>query len=426
VRRAGEIASRSGSAYVAVLAVTSLLVITGIAGIAVQRARLGTVMTQGDSARARALAEGAVGLALREMAENDGWRSDMGGLWLDGARWDGSSTVSAAVEDPADGSLTDDASEAVRIVGTGHVNGARQTVAAMADGTARGYRVLGSAAHAGEVVRISKDTISSDRPVTSNKGWDQNGGSVGSGGSDTLTMDSGDDLEVGVVGWAIPSVMHLAELLILSGTAIDYADLDGGKIDGVVLSADHNPYGDENPAGIYFIDAGGDNVEVRASVVVATLIVLNGGPGSKIKDDVSWASPSDRLPSLVIDGRLEIDLEDGGRLDMDDLSGGSTWKLSGEAEVKVEGGGFIRVTTGPGDATVERGLSGIFLAGDDTVVKEHLELEGVLISGGTLRFDADSVTLSEGADYVEAPPIGMTGWYEMVLRAGSWERVVQE
>ena len=410
----------------AVLAVTSLLVITGLAGIAVQRARLGTVMTQGDSARARALAEGAVGLAMREMSENDGWRSEMGGLWLDGGRWDGSSTVSAAVEDPADGSLTDDASEAVRIVGTGQVNGARQTVSAMADGIARGYRVLGSAAHAGGVMRVDSDEMSADRALTTNTGWVGPDGGSGASGTGTLSMDSGEDVEVGVVGWEIPSVTHLSELLILSGTAIDYADLDGGKIDGVVLSADHNPYGDENPAGIYFIDAGGDNVEVRGSVLVATLIVLNGGPGSKIKDDVSWASPSDRLPSMVWDGRLEIDLKDGEKLDMDDLAGGSTWTLSGEAEVKVEGGGFIRVTTGPSDATVERGLSGIFLSGDDTVVKEHLELEGVLISGGTLRFDTDPVTLSEGVDYVETPPIGMTGWYEMVLRAGSWERVVQE
>jgi hypothetical protein len=422
-----------GSAYVAVLAVTGMLVLMGLAGVAALRAQRATAWLHRDTQMARELAVSAAELVLEGMRANPRWRDERGGgVWIDERRVSEEATVSAGVRDDVDGDIGDDPEDAVRVVGVGHVNGARQSIGVTVDPVARGYRVFGSAIHAGGLLNINKDTVRADRALTANGSIEHDGVAYASG-SKELAMRGGVTVTGSVVGHALPDFESGAELLAAIGTEIDYEDLDEGSIEDVVLSANNNPYGDENPYGIYVIDADGDELDVRDSVLFATLVVTNAGSDSEVEADVYWRSASDSLPALVHDGDMEFRM-DAGTVTVSHLTGSED--ISASVPALVSGvastvdlsvaGVKIDIAVGPTDSSYESGLRGLFLVSGDVRVDRDLTLEGTLVAGGGVRLNADSVTVTEAADWVANPPLGFVGWYAMVARGGSWGRVVAE
>ena len=101
---------------------------------------------------------------------------------------------------------------------------------------------------------------------------------------------------------------------LATGTLINYSalpDASGNwkRIKRQLLSPTHNPWGGANPDGIYYIDCGGDNLRIRDSRIVATLVLLNVNE-VEIEHSVCWEAPFPNYPALLASGNANVHLDD--------------------------------------------------------------------------------------------------------------------
>lgn len=70
-----------------------------------------------------------------------------------------------------------------------------------------------------------------------------------------------------------------------------------------VLSPNNNPYGPTNSNGIYVVDCLNQDIYIRDSRIVGTLVLLNPGPNSQLLEGgIDWAPAKSNFPSLLVDG----------------------------------------------------------------------------------------------------------------------------
>ncbi|MCK4411936.1 MAG: hypothetical protein KAY32_00195 [Candidatus Eisenbacteria sp.] len=148
----------------------------------------------------------------------------------------------------------------------------------------------------------------------------------------------------------------------------------------VVITAQSNPYGSPSPAGIYWIDAGGEDVYFGNLVIEASLAVIDcddlfiGGGGGTT--DYYHASPDPaRLPAMVVQGNVEMSIE-----------GGKSWPVMIDGETE----------------TVSSGLRGVFFCtgnfqGPQMGASQSIRVTGALLAarldlvgpGTRIRHDPD-------------------------------------
>ena len=116
---------RSGSLYVAVIGVATIVTIIGLSAITLARAKLNTAQDKNDVYEARLLALSAVENAMSDINANASWRS----TYVNNVEYPatpvtlGSGTMTCKFVD-ADGDLTDDNSDDATLFGIGRVGDA--------------------------------------------------------------------------------------------------------------------------------------------------------------------------------------------------------------------------------------------------------------------------------------------------------------
>ena len=202
------------------------------------------------------------------------------------------------------------------------------------------------------------------------------------------------------------------------GTHIDVTDIEesGGVrvIEKQVLSPASNPYGATNPEGIYIIDCGGATIEIGWSRMVATLVLLNVGPNSKLSQPIQWSPAVANYPALLVDGDFGFDMT--GLL-------GNRYLLETSLFVNFNPTG----TPYQGESDTDESdsypgvLNGIvYVSGAATILDESF-FNGVVIANSIqfttgATFDYDSV-------YLDNPPPGFRLGDPMEVIPGSWKRV---
>ncbi|MFG0331478.1 MAG: hypothetical protein ACF8PN_16445 [Phycisphaerales bacterium] len=113
-----SVSARRGSAYVLVLMISMLVVVTGLGGLLTNRVRRQAQSTVRDMETARRLAISAIDLALLEVATTN-WRSTrLNDTWTTPQPL-GAGDISYKFVDEIDGILADDATEPVKLIGRG-------------------------------------------------------------------------------------------------------------------------------------------------------------------------------------------------------------------------------------------------------------------------------------------------------------------
>lgn len=108
-------ARQRGSAFVLVIAVTSIVGIIGMAGLMVVRVQHRGVRGRADATQAQALADAALQLIHRRIADDDAWRDDHEHDTWSSAEALGSGTFIYKFVDEDDGDLADDDRDKVRL-----------------------------------------------------------------------------------------------------------------------------------------------------------------------------------------------------------------------------------------------------------------------------------------------------------------------
>ncbi len=160
------------------------------------------------------------------------------------------------------------------------------------------------------------------------------------------------------------------------------------------ISPTFNPYGTASPNGIYWIDAGGNDVGLRNVAVNACIAVVNVGQ-VRIYDPFGGdatlyyhRSPDpDRLPAMVVDGGID-------------------WQ--------IEGGGAWMIDLGEGTETITCGLHGLFYCtgsflGPQRDATTPINVEGALLAGGTMRIEGPGTFFRHLTDLNTSPLIALTG-----------------
>jgi hypothetical protein len=89
---------------------------------------------------------------------------------------------------------------------------------------------------------------------------------------------------------------------IARATVIPYA----GAIDKKVLTAGSNPWGPVDPNGLYFIDTGGGDLQIKNTRIHGTLIVRTDGGSLFVEDTVLMQNYRSDYPVLIVDGDVYI------------------------------------------------------------------------------------------------------------------------
>ncbi|MBI1189527.1 MAG: hypothetical protein GC200_02445 [Tepidisphaera sp.] len=405
--------SRRGSVYVLVLAAGVVLTSMGIAGLALVRAQRAASDQTEAAQRARLAAQSALGLGVRAITLDPtglSWRSGATTGKLFTGMAIGDASCSAFVTDSAGGNLSDSTAGRVIVSGTANVGGARQAVSAEFVPAGTAYPVMQRALWAGGAMTL-KGTVYADSPIGSNVSVVGSGaivkpqvlapttsGSTFSGGTGTTTVQTMPTSSV-IDQWAAKA------------TPISFSSLPAGKIENVVLSGGYNPYSTSvNSAGVYVIDCGGSAITIRNCRISATLILLNTGSFSIIRDNVLMEPYYRNYPVLMVKGPMTISLASG------DLS-----EASLSVNYNPSGAPYRGVTDVDKTDSYPSEIYGVTYISGDATIDTNSTFEGVVLVGGTLT-TSGTVTIR-----THSPETAIDGFCSITgfkMRGSTWARSV--
>jgi hypothetical protein len=310
-----DVQTRRGYLYVAVMITATLVGLVGLSAVSVARLNLRTTTRTADSSSADFLAQSAVEHALAVLKNDPAWRT----TYQNNIEYPGTAismnggTVTWKLIDP-DGSLLDDDSDTVRIYGIGRQGSATSVQSVQLYPTETPLSCTEAAFHcAGSVSLGLLINWATDDEISTN-------GSLGANAFGTSI--TGNAYAAGsIVGNISGTKTSIATARRMPGSdAFDYYKARGtwvdinalplvsGKrmIEKAIVSPASTPWGRTNSAGIYVIDCGGQNLEIKNSRIVGTLVILNPGTSCVTSSAVHWDAKVSNLPALLVDGAFQI------------------------------------------------------------------------------------------------------------------------
>ena len=294
---------RTGSAYVMILGVSSVLMVIGLAAVSVARIDTRNVAADNDWSEAQTLALSAAENALARIAVTNDWRSQLSGLVTVPM---GHGTMQWQITDDGDGQLADDAEEPVMIVASGQVGASRYrlglrcfVVGLPLEGLSRCLCADGDI----NVDKGSRLTVTGGAASTNNDFH----------GAKKSSLIVG-DLEADGVFWKENVTGNVSEhapakALPNSRVVAMYrelaTDISGRTlINRQAIGPGRNPWGTANANGVYYLDAPGSDVTLRDSRVLGTLVVRCNR--LTINNTVLLESYRKDMPALIVDGELVL------------------------------------------------------------------------------------------------------------------------
>ena len=184
----------------------------------------------------------------------------------------------------------------------------------------------------------------------------------------------------------IPNVSAL-NYYIDQGTSIDSALLpqSSGKLqfDGQLLSENTNTLsGVVDPLGIYVIDCGGLDLEIKNSRLHCTLVVANAGNGSKVMGSVFWEAAQPNYPALLVENDFGLELS---REPLEESAAGVNFNPAGTPyrgvvdsstntvyPSQIHGLIYINKLTHIGNPAAKTDVFGVIVSGDKVEGAGHL------------------------------------------------------
>lgn len=310
--RTTQRSARGGYLYIGVMVTATIVSIIGFASMTVARTQLRNATMGQDDELVRGLAQSGIELGIAQINNDPSWQTN----------------ISHGVELPAGGvsanggtmhwQLDNDGGGGKLLTGIGRKGDAE--VRLQVGVGSGGSNTVGAPLLVGGTLWIGNFTTTETLNV--------NGGPIRCNSTVTNWGNLTGDLEAqgfnnsgSYTGTStVPSAIHdlpdpltVFDYYVSEGTLIPNGPLDDGlgglSLSDVVLSPSSNPYGSPDPDGIYVINAAGKSLSIQTLRVVGTLVVINGGDIS-IKKEVNFEPAYSNYPSLMVDGNLEITIND--------------------------------------------------------------------------------------------------------------------
>ncbi|MBX3364452.1 MAG: hypothetical protein KF866_06785 [Phycisphaeraceae bacterium] len=177
------------------------------------------------------------------------------------------------------------------------------------------------------------------------------------------------------------------------------------RLEKGILAPGHNTFGAANANGVYVIDCGGQNVTIQDVRIVGTLVVVNPGSGSSIKNSVLMTARSPGQPVLLVLGSMNFDY---------------STSLLRESTLKVNfnpsGVPYNGVTNNNTSDSYPSIIDGFVYVHGDLTVTRSMHFRGVLLAGGNMTVTGD-MHVEYRSDIAQNPP-PLTSAH--VLVPGGW------
>ena len=410
---------RRGSIYPAVLAYASLVTIIGLSALLALRSQRRASEGEIDFSQARLHAHSAIEMGMWVIENNPAWRTTFpNGMWVEN-RSIGTGTYTLEGVDPNDGDLADSNLHPLVLTGTAVQGPARHKTQVRLEPGIQPLGCIGVSLHAGANLTFDSAILRSDQTISANGRVDSINSSIvadveavttinGTGYTGTTTT--------GIEPRSMPTSAAF-DFYLDRGTLIAVFDMpiSGSRVrlEKVVLSPASNPYAAEtNPTGIYLIDCQGLDMEIRFCRIVGTLVLLNPGPDSIVKQSVNWEPAVKNYPALLVRGALAISLDPA---DLSEAATGVNFNPPGTPDEDDEDTDL--------DDTYSSKIKGLVYVAGDLTASLFNTFEGVVVVGGTLNATGD-LDLDYKSVYFDDPPPGFFEVSRMRVVAGSWKQVV--
>jgi hypothetical protein len=409
---------RRGYLYVAVLFVSTIVGVIGLSAVSVARLQLRATTESTDAANASLLAQSAVEHALSTIEADLNWRTTYSeNVIYPSPRvvMNGGDFAWKLID--SDGSLSDDDSDNVTVVGIGRVGEFSSACSVKLYPTGQSLDSLSMAFHCNQDVTLGNKTeFTTDQTISSN-------------GNITATNNNseinGDASAAGsIVGTITGTSFPLAPLLKMPGsdafdyykargTWIDYDSLPGSagdrKLDGILLTPNNNPFGATNSAGIYVIDCALQKLKIKDSRISGTLVLLNSPSSSRIEGHIRWDHFVENQPALMVEGDIQLRFDD--KKLKENAIGNNLNPVDSDYE-----GDEDSDTSDEYPSSIQ-GL--IYVSGLLNLDKKEKTIDGVVLCE-TVQADEDS-TFNYDTTYSTTPPAGFAFGNPMRIIPGSWQ-----
>ncbi|MCH9022924.1 MAG: hypothetical protein IID32_09175 [Planctomycetes bacterium] len=294
------------SIYFLTLASSVILVslVLGISFSIMRSRRVSLTDTGIDQARIHA--QLGIQHALHFTHEAPNWRALLtNGVWLNNISI-GQAVYTVTGIDPVDGILTNDPENPVELTAVATIHGISRTMRVRTQ--QMGLTILRYALAGGSDITIDGAVIITG-DVTSN------------GNIDLVSADTwinGDARAVGTItslgnitgqvnpnrrALPMPNTLDILAYYLPRATEIPRRR----TIEKVLISPTSNPYGTQtNPDGLYLMNCNNRNITIQDCRIVGTLILVNPGSSSRIRDAVNWQPARQDFPALIATGNMEI------------------------------------------------------------------------------------------------------------------------
>jgi hypothetical protein len=412
--------SRRGSVYVAVLGVSIIVAVIGIASVHVARIEVREATALDDMAKARLAARSGVECALAKLEADSLWRtthtSGVANVLAGLSDLLGTGSNSYSLVD-SDGNLNDNTDDTVTLRSVGTAGNARHVIEVMLAPTGEGLGCLSAAMHTNEDIDVdatltTNQTISANGQINASDG-SINGNAQAAGiitgsvsGSRTSNMTPTLDM---------PDSTGVFEYYMTMGTPISYGSLSGGVIERVVLSATNNPYGTgaTNSQGIYIIDCQGGSVTIRNCRIVGTLVFRNVGANVQLTNSVNWEPYVANFPSMMVEGSLILSSPQNQALS--EVSNTTNFNPSHTPYLSLSDSSYSDGDSYPCTIT---GL--IYNTGYLSVTNQVL-VNGATVSARTVYVTSSS-TFNYKSIFFTNPPPGFTAGDQVEVVPGTWKQ----
>jgi len=418
-------ASRRGGVYVAILGVSMIVAMVGLASLHLERVNLRATAGRDIIGRAQLAATSGVECALARIKADANWRTAFTHnveVPLSGWTTLGDARFKFKLID-ADGNLANDKNDPATIRATGAAGDAISVVTVQIEPGRPGLTCLDGPMHAGVDLYVDNgSTLTCNQAVSSNDDIDVDPGILGLLGNGLIDGDAWavDDIDGDVSGTAyenmsppreMPDAAAVFDYYLNVGTRIDIDSIPSRTIQKVVLSANSNPYGPINSQGVYIIDCEAKVLKISEARIHATLILVTPGVTPLIEKTLHWEPAAPNYPALMVQGNLRMNWDGG--LVLSETAQVTNFNPPGTPFLNVEDADILDLYPGA--------IKGLVYVTGNLLIDKPCVLEGNVVAGGTITSNADSnLTYNPAArDY---PPPGFGGGAQMRIVPGTWRR----
>jgi len=296
---------RRGSIYLPILAASMVITLLGLSAVWLTRLQSRSGRRALDYAEARLNARSAVEIALQIIDQDPDWRQRTPSQWFTDLPI-GSGTCSVTVTDPDDGDLADSPNDSVVVTGIGYKGSCRHKMRITLIPVHQPLEVLRTCAHSGlqAEVKSGKSLTVTGGPLSTNANLKIDG--VVDGDAEGLTRTGGGSvtgsLTVPVQAKGLPD-SNVVNQYIQRAVTIPYP---GGTMEKAVLSPSSNPWGLTSPDGLYYIDTGDSDLNIKGMRIWGTLVVRTGSKTLTLDDVVCIQPYRSDYPALIVDGHAVL------------------------------------------------------------------------------------------------------------------------